>query len=567
MYLGTSNAHTIVGLVRRFDQDKAGASAKLQDWLETDPDGFRRGAITAVRAGRDSSGLQCIVRLLIRARMLEQVLADEDVSLQDAVKIGRLAIEIDPHLEVRLARRLAESVTGGARRGAAERAPRLMSVLEKISDGSGIIPSLVRVLRNSDPHVRSKAVLMLARGNRSANWVHSHLLDPDARIRANAIEALWGVESETARDLLLSVIDDPNNRVVGNALLGLYRLGDSRALAGVMKMAAHPSTAFRATAAWLMGETGDERFSAALARLERDPVIAVRSRALKANNRLRAALARASQAAPWHVAGHFMKAGSAPQQGNRRLLASVNPSDGKGLIQLLPTQFHLIEDGNPILSYGVTERAVPQTVSLFFVFPREGAHPDSPWVAAARRCLSFKPAADRWACLQWASPGASAGADPEDQSVRSADPRHLISALTVSAAVEECPNLWRAMWRAAREARQAEGTRRVIVVSDETVSGGAGYQLVQMLSDARDMMRVISRGRNAPVEALCRRAEISLTPAETPDAIASAIEHECLGLLSRYEISYQPLSWHARQLEIRVRSPEGAGALRLAVAS
>lgn len=569
MYLGTRDAHTIVGLLRTFERDQDGAQAKLRDWLEADPDGFRRGAIRALRIGKDLSGLQCIVRLLIRGKILEQVLSDEDLSLPEAVKIGRLAIQIDPHMEVRLARRLAESVAGGVQPDALDRAPRLMSVLEKISDGSGILPSLVRVLRNADPHLRSKAVLMLARGNRGTNWVQSRLLDPDPRIRANAIEALWGVETETARELLLSVIDDPNNRVVGNALLGLYRLGDCRALAEVVKMAHHPFTAFRVTAAWLIGETGDERFSRPLARLERDPVTAVRSRALKAANRLRTALGQASQARPWRVAGLFMKTASEPQAGSRRLLVSVIPTDGERHIRPLPTQFHLTEDESPILSYSVAERPAPQTVTLVFVFPRDGAHPESPWVGAARNCLNFKPPADRWACLQWASPagepGASPAIDPEDGTILSADPRRLSSALAAPAAAAECPNLWRAMWHAVRAAQQAVGTRRVIVVCDETVSGGAGYELVQTLSATRDMVRVISRARNPAVEALCRKAEISLTFAETADAVASAIEQECIGLLARYEISYQPLSPEARQLQVRVRSPEGGGTLTLAV--
>jgi len=264
-----------------------------------------------------------------------------------------------------------------------------------------------------------------------------------------------------------------------------------------------------------------------------------------------------------------MKTASEPQAGSRRLLVSVIPTDGERHIRPLPTQFHLTEDESPILSYSVAERPVLQTVSLIFVFPRDGAHPGSPWVGAARNCLNFKPVPDRWACLQWASaagePGPSPAIDPEDGSVLSDDPGHLISALASPADAAECPNLWRAMWRAVRVAQQAAGTRRVIVVCDETVSGGAGCELVQTLTTARDMVRVISRTRNPPIEALCRKAEISLTLAETADAVASAIEQECIGLLARYEISYQPLSPEARHLQVRVRSPEGGGALTLAI--
>jgi len=565
--LETSGADTIVGLVRNFDRDRAGTLSKLQNWLAADPDGFYRGAITALRIGKDSCGLQCIVSLLIRGKMLEQILTEENLSLQEAVRIARLAMEIDQHMEVRLARRLAESVADGYPAGKLGHAPRLMSILDKISDGSGILPSLARVLRNPDPYLRSKAVLMLARGNRSAHWVQSKLLDPDPRIRANAIEALWGVEGNAARELLFSAAGDANNRVAGNALLGLYRLGDCRALAEALKMAGHTSTAFRATAAWLMGETGDERFHAPLTRLRRDPVAAVRSRALKATSRLSTALAKASQARALRVAGLFMETAAGPQKGSRKLLVSVIPRDGKGHIRPLPTQFHLSEDGCPILSYSVAERLVPEAVSLTFVFPRDGSCLESPWVTAALNCLNFKPASDLWACLQWASPangsGTSPGIECENTLAFSADASLLASSLATPAATGECPNLWRAMWRAVRAAPQAAETRRVIVVCDETVSGGAGYELVEALSAAHDMVRVISRVPNPALEALCRTAEISLALAETAEAITSTIERECVGLLAHYEISYQAVSREAKQLEVRVQSPEGCGALTL----
>jgi hypothetical protein len=427
----------------------------------------------------------------------------------------------------------------------------------------------VRVLRNANPHLRSKAVLMLGRGNRSANWVQSRLLDPDPRIRANALEALWGVESDTARALLLSAAGDDNNRVAGNALLGLYRLGDCRTLTEAVKMAGHASTAFRATAAWLMGETGDERFQAPLARLGRDPVAAVRRRALKATNQLRTAAAQASQTPLWRISGLFMETASGPDKDRRKLLVSVIPPDGTERIRALPTQFRLSEDGCPVLSYCVAERSVPEAVSVIFVFPRDGARPEIPWVGAALNCLNFKLASDRWACLQWASPpngpGAPPGADRDDTPALSVNAKLLAFALTAPAAIEECPDLYRAMWWAVRAASQAEGLCRVLVVCHEIVTGGAGYKLVETLAAARGLVRVISPLPNPPIEDLCRKADIDLTTAETADAIGSAIERECIGLLASQEVTYQAVSREARRLEIGVQSPKGRGMLALAI--
>lgn len=54
----------------------------------------------------------------------------------------------------------------------------------------------------------------------------ARLGESDPRVRANAIESLWGVDSPEARTLLSFATNDANNRVVGNALLGLYHLGN-----------------------------------------------------------------------------------------------------------------------------------------------------------------------------------------------------------------------------------------------------------------------------------------------------------------------------------------------------
>src|SRR5581483_2076277 len=132
-------------------------------------------------------------------------------------------------------------------------------------------PSLVRLLRHPNPHIRSKAVLLIGRGNRSPKWIRQRLVDTDPRVRANAAEALWGVGTEEARDLLHSLVGDSNNRVAGNAVLGLYRLGDCAMITEILELAVHESAMFRATAAWVMGETGDPRFTEALAALLRDP--------------------------------------------------------------------------------------------------------------------------------------------------------------------------------------------------------------------------------------------------------------------------------------------------------
>ena len=176
-------------------------------------------------------------------------------------------------VDVALARSLADSAVGDGAVHVADPA-RLMDILCEIADASRIMPSLMRLMRHPNPYLRSKAVKMIGRGSRSTKWVMGRLSESDPRVRANAIESLWGVDTPEARTLLKFAASDANNRVVGNALLGLYHLGEASVLADVINLAAHESALFRASAAWVMGETGDPRFTDALRRLisEPDPI-------------------------------------------------------------------------------------------------------------------------------------------------------------------------------------------------------------------------------------------------------------------------------------------------------
>ena len=146
--------------------------------------------------------------------------------------------------------------------------------------------------RHSDPHVRSKAVLIIGRGNPASSWLQNRFAEPDPRIRANTVEALWGVDTADARGLLLAAARDDNNRVAGNALLALYRLGEASAEPELRKMAESESAMFRATSAWAMGEIADPRFAGLLARLVGDSNQMVRKRAFAALGKIAAARAR-----------------------------------------------------------------------------------------------------------------------------------------------------------------------------------------------------------------------------------------------------------------------------------
>jgi HEAT repeat protein len=284
------------GLVRNLDRDTVRCKRLIRQLLAEDSTAFLRGATAILKKQADSAGAHFLIALLAESGLLLEALIDPGLTREAALELARAAMAHDSVADVTLARALVQGLTGSEEALGTEQAGRVMDVLSEVSDGTRIFPSLVRLLRHSDRNVRSKAVLMIGRGSRSTKWVRHRLEDNDPRIRANAIEGLWGVDTEEARELLQALVHDPNNRVSGNAILGLYRLGDSAMIPELMTMARHESAMFRATAAWVMGESGDPRFTEVLAALMRDSNAILRKRAFSALGSIRAAVAKLDQA-------------------------------------------------------------------------------------------------------------------------------------------------------------------------------------------------------------------------------------------------------------------------------
>lgn len=545
----------------------------IEELLGTDPALFYRGALEALRTQGESRGLRFLVGLLIANDLLEPLLCEVSLRVEDAAAATRMAIQIDPRAETSLARHLAEGVTSGTRPLLAANASRLLDILGRVSDGTRILPSLARLLHSSDAELRSKAALIMGRSNRSAAWVQSRMGDADPRLRANAIEGLWGVDTEEARDLMLASVRDANNRVAGNALYGLYTLGDSAAIAETIKLAAHPVAVFRATAAWVMGEAGDPRFRDTVAQLLRDPHPMVRSRALRSVARIKAVVAQAATGQPWRLSSLMLETmtaatAGAPKQ-TRRLQVAVAGA-GSAAITLRATHFILFEDGQPVLNYRVTVRPSPPAMSVVFLFPRGGEAQEPPWLTGALGCLAGKRPSDLWAYLPWMPPNEAAATTPAAQANEeppfTANQNALAHAFHRITQRADCGDMWQTLWRALRaESTLARGKRHVIVFASGQVRGVAGPGLVATVGAARGLVQVISSVPNPALEDLCSKTRTSYTYAATPEQVIARIEEAYLNLTARYEITCQILPQEARELKIRVQCPSGWGETTVAI--
>ena len=146
----------------------------------------------------------------------------------------------------------------------------ILEVLDKLSTGPRLILLLNHLTLHPDRRIAAKATLLVGRRLRNQDWVERRLVSTDGRVRANAVEGLWGVRSLAARKSLWTSLRDKNNRVVGNALIGLHQLGEPAVHEFVTRMIQDPRPAFRWTAAWVMGKIGSEEFLPDLQRARKD---------------------------------------------------------------------------------------------------------------------------------------------------------------------------------------------------------------------------------------------------------------------------------------------------------
>jgi hypothetical protein len=547
-----------VALVRDFDRDAVIYRKHITEFLQSEPEVFYLTAIEILNRDLDSRAAQYLVVLLLHGNLLFRALCDPVLDRERATALARQAHRGDPSIDVKLARQLADSDPAGSGLGPGM-AERLLEIVDHISDGRRILPSLMRMLRIDNPFLRSKVVLMIGRSGRSVTWLEKRLKEADTRVRANAIEAMWGIDTKEARELLQWAARDTNNRVVGNALVGLYRLGEISPLAELIEMAGHDSATFRRTATWVMGSTGDPRFSEVLGHMIADSNADVRKSAFEAVRRVREAVAQISQTTEWPVA--VATGPRNPRTGERRVSVAVTTADGRGSPAVLPAQFVLSENGQPVWSYRVAEKMVPGPMSVVFLFPRKLDNTGKPWDQGALRCLHWKRSTDLWSMLPYSGTDDAPSERPADLEL----PTFIANSAQAARSFQEtpkrldCTGFWTAVQRAVMPGNAPQrGRRHMIVLAPDEV-GNANDSLISAVQASRTSMLVLSTSVNPVLREFCRRVDGRFLYVKDSSAIEEAVSLAYLSLLARYDIRYRSDTPDATSLKLRVHTPDGWG--------
>jgi hypothetical protein len=248
--------------------------------------------VAAVRllasADERSPGVEYIAGLVEAGKLwIEPLLDERALTMEAAVPLAGKLASVERGLDVHLVDKLVAQWGGDVSAIPSVAALRVLELVDKISDCSRLASHLVRFLRHSSPKVHSKAALLLGRANKNLARVKSLLASDDKRVRANAVESLWGHQGQDVRKMLWEATEDKFGRVVVNALLGLCQTGDREAYSQLGKLAGTPDPALRSGVAWAMGEIGDPEFGEALEKLQRDSNAKVRAVAEKSRKKLR----------------------------------------------------------------------------------------------------------------------------------------------------------------------------------------------------------------------------------------------------------------------------------------
>jgi HEAT repeat protein len=557
-------------LVDQFAHNPPVAGKAMREMLESDGSTFTQQALALLKTVSADPGSNYVLTLLLRDASLLSKLCDPDLfSLTEATEIARRLQKLDPSFDVRIIKQIASAASNADKLTAAT-AERLLEIMAAFSDLSRILPVLAELLKHPSPRIRSKAVLLIGRASASAKLAESHLKEADRRVRANAIEALWGNASSEARTILSAAVSDSNNRVAANAALVLYKLDETCCIPVILDMAENPSPIFRLSAVWMMSETQDPRFLGTLAKLIADADQRVRQLAFTSVARIRKNKASLLNGPKLKVIATEVECSL---EGQRKLRVSICSEDGKPAARFVGLQFAIEEDKRLVAKYSVQELGQAESLAVGIAIPRSVHQPDEflqSCEASLKSTLQQKRSQDQWAILKYA------GKSDSTALTFSSDPKTLAEVLAAegnAAGGNEGPaelNLNDAAQRLFTEISPKKAQRHVLLI-DSSASGSSSMSQTDvdnLLAIAKPgkiqvyglVVAALDSGVNPHLRRLCEASGGRIVRASAVDDIPRTLEGLFCTLSSAYEITYvsnatSPIS----RVSVQIYSPQGCG--------
>jgi len=280
--------HVLTAVLEAQREDPHSVEANLSRLQSADLVGFSISACSLLLSMEETNAWRALYRQTTDQRTWPRVLSiPAALTLPMAADLAD-ATRRDGQLPATDLFAVADELWHAPGTAADKRIQRILSIVRSVWGDERAMPWLLaRMESDPEPSRRSKAALLLNRTFQKPEVVKRQMLDPDARVRANAIEGMIGCDSPEAIEVYRSVLDDPAPRVVCNALVGLYEHDAQFALDKLQGLCSHSSEEFRASTAWAIGEIGNDAARPWLTRLAQDESPMVRKIAVKSLLRLR----------------------------------------------------------------------------------------------------------------------------------------------------------------------------------------------------------------------------------------------------------------------------------------
>jgi len=555
-------------LIEGFPANPVASGKYLQRLLVEDPRQFFLDALPMLRSAPDTPGFYYVLALLHSQNLVLKNLCDPALfSKQESIALAKRMSRVEPLFDMKLAKMLLANEASPAgkeleQEGQSRAGLRLLEVMAEASDrGRSLL--LAQLLHHPNAQVRSKAALLVGKSTQDVKWVSERMAETDSRIRANALEALWGVESEDCRQVFLDALDDPANRVVGNGVLGLYLLGAPTAIGSILKMIAHPDDGFRKTGLWLMGETGDLRFLPVLARLMKESTAAIRPYVFRAFAKLKQKRSRLAALPPLRV--HVLS-GKSLAEGYLEIHLCPLSASGQPIAGLKATQIAIWENHQLMLDYSVRPVIEKEPLSIGFAIPRNTAPPEKPGVyeRAMENCLQLKRKMDGWMVLQYCESGGPEVGTGQEESA--AELRFLLDTPVVEKSykarkprLSSSRSLLHAIGSFIPAMSRGRGRRQLVFLDDgscEPPEARAVQEIASAAKAAEITIHGISR-RQTGWRDFCAKTDGQWLVGTTDDSVPELLTGLYAYLTSRYQVRYQ--SDQLADLAIEVCTDQGLG--------
>lgn len=380
-------------LLARYDDDPAICSKILRTHALTEPKTFVKYAQNAILNHPLTRAVKAVASIALSAGMMEYLLELYDSSRSTCMSLAQKLMQCDPRFDLSFLEFLQRLQPGEAEEHTFHAG---LDILDFTSQGDRLVPGVLKILKHPNPKVRSKAALFIGSRTQNIAWAASRSDEYDARVRANIVESLFGINSDFVHQIFRNNVADENNRVAGNALLGLYMLGDTAAIPLIHELARHPDSRFRNTCAWLMGRTQDPRFAQSFSELMNDPDELVRAQAFKGLGEVRKALRQNAKRPELRAGIIRLETDPAPAA-----VVTLHDMSGQAVRGVRGTGF-VLKTGSPakpVRHFTVDEYDCRSSLNIGFVLcapDKDAPAVETRFVQAVQACQHLRRSKDRW---------------------------------------------------------------------------------------------------------------------------------------------------------------------------